>query len=69
MEVSAPYILTSPLEIAQIPIASLLSAPVFRLICSTCLATVFAEHPSARAMALFVRPSSAITCTSRGVSW
>jgi hypothetical protein len=68
VEVNAPYTLTSPFEIAQIPISSLLSAPVFRLICSTCLATVFVEQPSARAMALFFSPSSAITCTSRGVS-
>jgi hypothetical protein len=68
VEVNPPYSLTSPLEIAQIPMASLLSAPVFRLICSTCLATVLVEHPSARAMALFFSPSSAITCTSLGVS-
>jgi len=68
VEVNAPYTLTSPLAIAQMPMANLLSAPVFRLICSTCLATVFVEHPSARAMALFLSPSSAMTCTSRGVS-
>ena len=46
VEVNAPYTLTSPFEIAQIPISSLLSAPVFRLICSTCLATVLVEHPA-----------------------
>ena len=64
----AAQILTIPFATAHKPICSLFSAPVFSLMCWTCLATVLDEQPSTRAMALFVSPSNAITCTSLGVS-
>jgi hypothetical protein len=64
----AAQILTIPFATAHKPICSLFSAPVFSLMCWTCLATVLDEIRSTRAMALFVSPSNAITCTSLGVS-